>query len=243
MYRTCLALLLVFNSLSLWEDLSGQSSLQAQALVKNAELLGISPDIKNVPKHRMCGDFSGEAKASQPSAKESSYSAKRMQGALNSQLVKMKKVLNDISSTHRSFVKAYPQFKQYHEVDIEDLPLREERGRRYTSLKITIAFHYKAPGELDCVVIDAYERRIYKANDYTHKLFRFPYSDIKKLMLESLSYNYKRETLLSRYSLEDQLLVLRTVFYSLLKALYKMDMILASYNYYQTKINRWQGDI
>lgn len=242
--KACLALFLVFSLLTVWENFTSQAALQAQGLVKNSELLGISPRLGNIPEHRMCGDFNGKAEQTPDSAKKnSSYSAQRMQSALSKQLLKMKKVLNDINSTHRSFVKAYPQFKKYYEAEIEDLPEKEDRLHKYSNLKITVALHYNAPGELDCVVIDAYERRIYEDNDYTHKLFRFPYSDIGKLSLESLSYNYKRETLLTSYSLDDQLLVLRTVFYSLLKALYKMDMILASYNYYQTKINRWQGDI
>ena len=222
----------------------GSSQLHAENLVKNTELLGITPDVRNIPEHRKCGEFKAEAGSETNSPSPStSYSFRRMQGAMKGRLSKMKKVLDDISSTHRSFVKAYPQFVNYHEVEIEDLPQREDRLRQYANLKVTVAFHYRSPGELDCVIIDAYERKIYEENEYTRKLFRFPYADIEKLVLTSLSYNYKRETLLSSYSLADQFLVIRTVFRSLLKALYKMDMIMASYNHYQRKINRWQGDI
>ena len=242
--KAALALFLAFSLLGAWENFTGQTWLVAQGLVKNSELLGIGSNFGKIPKHRMCGDFGGNSKnTSPPPSKGKSYSEQQLQKALNRQLLEVKKVLDDVKNSHLAFVKAYPQFEDYHEVQIEDLPQGEDNLRRHRNLKVIVAFHYKASGDLDCVVIDAYERKIYEENDYTHKLFRFPYSDIRKLELKSMGYNYKRESLLHSYSLEDQLLVLRTVFYNLLKALYKMDMILASYNYYQTKMNRWQGDI
>lgn len=239
--------LFAFCLFILWGSFMNPREWEAQSPVKKSEILGITPRIGNIPEYRKCGDFSGQTEKSTPILSEkSSYSKQRLEKMILQQEKKMKKVLHDIANNHRSLVKAYPQFKQYYEVEVEDMPENKEEGlsgTRYENLKITIAFHYRSPGELDCVVIDAYQSRIYEADHYTHKLFRFPYSDIRKVSLEYKGYNYERKVLLSSYALDDQLLVLRTIFFNLLKALHKVDMIVASYKYYQTKLNRWQGNI
>ena len=146
---------------------------------------------------------------------------KEMERLLRIEVSNVRRSLQDVAQKHKELVLLYPEFANYQEIVIEDVPGTYRDGV-YVNSKKLIIFHYNEEKALDCVVLDSMTRSIYGANEYTRKLIRLYYPNIQTMELETRRHNYVEKGTLERTSPEIQLRALRLVFLNLRTALYSM---------------------
>lgn len=162
-----------------------------------------------------------------------------MERLLRIEISNVRRSLKDVSDKHKDLIELYPEFSNYQEIVLEDVPGTWRDGV-YVNSKRLIVFHYSPEGELDCVVLDSMTRSIYGANDWTRKIIRLYYPNIQTMELHTLRHNYVLGGTLDKTSPEVQLRALRLVFLNLRTALYSMDMMIAAFYDLRNKKNEWQ---
>lgn len=162
-----------------------------------------------------------------------------MERLLRIEMENVRKALADVASKHKELIRLYPEFENYQEIILEDVPGTWRDGI-YVNSKKMIVFHYSEQKELDCVVLDSMTRSIYASNTWTRKLVRLYFPNIQTMELETLRHNYVEKGTLEKTSPEIQLRALRLIFLNLRTALYSMDMLIAAYYDLRNKKNEWQ---
>ena len=215
--------------------------------LQTTEIMAQAQEDKNqsIPKHRKCKDLNNEQYIVTNSIKletrATPYSI-QMQKIVETEINKIKTVLKDIKKTRETYTQAFPKTKKYQELILDYFPIRY-KGNRPFNMRTVVSFHYDASGEFNCIVLDSLNRSIEQENIWTHKIIRITFPDIQNIQLDSLRYNYRRVAYTKSFSKDVQFSILRSVFYNLLKARYKMDSQLAARNYYNAKINVWQSSL
>lgn len=166
-----------------------------------------------------------------------------MERLLRIEIANVRRSLKDVSEKHKDLTRLYPEFSQYQEIVLEDVPGTWRDGV-YVNSKRLIIFHYKGDDpdkrELECVVLDSMTRSIYGANEWTRKIIRLYFPNIQTMELHTLRHNYVLGGTLDKTSPEVQLRALRLVFLNLRTALYSMDMMIAAFYDLRNKKNEWQ---
>ncbi len=162
-----------------------------------------------------------------------------MERLLRLEINNVKSALEDVAAKHKELIRLYPEFEDYQEIVLEDVPGTWRDGI-YVNSKKMIIFHYDDNKELDCVVLDSVTRSIYGPNQWTRKLIRLYYPNIQTMELQTLRHNYSLEETLEKTSPEIQLRALRLIFLNLRTALYSMDMMIAAFYDLRNKKNDWQ---
>ena len=216
------------------------ANIKAQAIIKHTELISLSYDPNNINKKRKCDTITNTPK--QTENKKLSAAELRFKRIFKKEKSQIEKILKDIEIVHKIFIKFFPKAKTYQEIEIEDVPEKRIHRSKTISIRVLVALHYADNGEISCVVLDSYQKNLYQENKWLQKFIRFRPTSIDQIKLQATKYSYNRMSDIDQYALENQLQILRSIFSSLLRTLYKMDLIIASRKYYETKNNKWQAN-
>lgn len=154
----------------------------------------------------------------------------------------VEKAIRDVESKHQQLVKLYPQFENYQEITLEDVP-GAWRGGEFVNARRVLVMAYGADAKLDCMVLDSLTRNVYNGDQWTRKILRMKEYNVQTLEMETLRHNYRLFETMENAAPEVQLKAFRLIYGNLRTALYSMDMMIALYYDMRNRRNSYQIDL